>query len=202
MTVVHWDDRPGDDLAVAVGADWACMRRLTIAPGDPLHLDAEDRETVVWALDHDALVVRRPDDVERSVRAEGTLDVLVFAAEAPLADPLAPPRESAVVRPSELEGERVVDGLTSITRYEVGGPAGAVRVGIELVDVTPGRRSFPALDLDEVSVVLRGTGHAVVAGEEALVVRGNVVGQGERFVAGPQGLRVLSFRERPHHRSS
>ena len=197
MTVVQWDDRPGDDLAVAVGADWACLRHVTIGPGDPLHLDDDDRETVVWTLDRDAVVVRRPGDVERSVRAEGPLDVLVFAAAARLADPLEPPGSGVVVRPSTLSGERVVDGLTSIMRRDVGGPAGAVEVGVELVDVSPGRRSFPTLDLEEISVVLMGSGQALVGDDGPWVVRGSVVGQAERFVAGPQGLRLLSFRERP-----
>lgn len=196
MSVVHWDDLPGDDLAHAVGAGWASLRRLTIAPGESLHLDEDDRETVVWALDRDAMVVRRPEDVERSVRAEGNLDVLVFETGAPPPDPLVTPRPSVVLRPSELDGERVVDGLTSITRYALGEAAGAVGLSVDLVDVAPGRRSFPVLDLEEVSVVLRGTGQALVAGEEPWVSRGSVIGQGERFVAGPQGLRVLSFRER------
>ncbi len=61
--------------------------------------------------------------------------------------------------------------------------------------MAPGRRSFPALDLEELSVVLQGSGQVVAGGAEPWVVRGCVVGQGERFVAGPQGLRVLSFRE-------
>lgn len=197
MTVVHWDDRPGDDLAAAVGADWACLRRMTIGPGEPLQLDSDDRETVVWMLDRDATVVRRPEDPERSVRSESPLDVLVFATGAGRAGRTASPRPEVVLRPSELPGERVVDGLTSIRRFEVGPPAGAISAGVELVDVAPGRHSFPVLDLEEVSVVLRGTGRAIVEGQESWVVRGNVVGQGERFVAGPQGLRVLSFRERP-----
>ncbi len=197
MTVVHWDDRPGDDLAAAVGADWACLRRVTIRSGAPLELDSDERESVVWMLDRDAAVVRRPEDPERSVRAESSLEALVFATGAPRDDPRARSRPGAVVRPSELPGERVVDGLTSITRYEVGAPAGAVSTGVELVDVAPGRHSFPVLDLEEVSVVLRGTGRAIVNGEETWVVRGSVVGQGERFLAGPQGLRVLSFREHP-----
>jgi len=196
VTVVHWDDRPGDDLAAAVGADWACLRRLTIGPGDPLHLDAEDRETIVWTLDRDAAIIRCPGDVERSVRAEGPLDVLIFAAGAPH-EPLAPRPASGVVRPSELDGERVVDGLTSITRRDIGGPAGAIGVGVELVDVAPGRRSFPAADLEELSVVLQGSGQVAMGEKERWVVRGSVVGRGERFAAGPQGLRVLSFRERP-----
>lgn len=197
MSVVHWDDRPGDDLAIAVGAGWACLRRVTLGPGDPLHLDADDRETIVWTLDRDAVVVRRPGDVERSVRAEGALDVLVFATDAPPPDPLEPHAHRDIVRPSQLEGERLVDGLTSVMRYEVGAPAGAVGVAVELVDVAPGRRSLPVLDQEELSVVLRGTGQAVVDGEERWISRGSVVGQGERFIAGPQGLRVLSFRERP-----
>lgn len=197
MTVVHWDDRPGDDLAAAVGAGWACLRRLTIGPGDPLHLDGEDRETIVWTLDRDAVVVRRPGDVERSIRAEGSLDVLVFAAGARSADRLVPPRATGVVRPSELSGERVVDGLTSITRRDVGGPAGAVGIGVELVDVAPDRRSSPAWGIEELSVVLQGSGQVAAGAEDPWVVRGSVVGQGEGFVAGPQGLRVLSFRERP-----
>jgi len=197
VTVVHWDDRPGDDLAAAVGADWACLRRLTIGLGEPLHLDREDRETIVWTLDRDAAVIRRPGDVERSVRAEGPLDVLIFAARALQDDPLAPRRASGVVRPSELEGERVVDGLTAITRRDIAGPAGAIGVGVQLVDVAPGRRSRPTVDLEELSVVLQGSGQVAVGDEQPRVVRGSVVGQGERFVAGPQGLRVLSFRERP-----
>jgi len=196
VTVVHWDDRPGDDLAAAVGAGWACLRRLTIGPGDPLHLDREDRETIVWTLDRDAVVVRRPGDVERSIRAEGPLDVLIFAAGASRADPLAPPRASGLVRPSKLDEERVVDGITSITRRDIGGPAGAAGVGVELVDVAPGRRSSPTRDLEELSVVLQGSGQVAAGAEESWVVRGSVVGQGERFVAGPQGLRVLSFRKR------
>ncbi len=196
MSVVHWDELPDADLARAVGASWATLRRLTIVPGEPLHLAGTDRESVVWALDRDALVVRRPEDLERSVRAEGTLDELVFETEASLPDPVPPPRESAVVRPAELEGDRIVDGRTSITRYALGEAAGAVGLSVELVDVAPGRRSFPVLDLEEVSVVLRGAGQAVVDGQEPWVTRGSVVGQGERFVAGPQGLRVLSFRER------
>jgi len=197
VTVVDWDDRPGDDLAAAVGAEWACLRRLTLGPGEPLHLDAEDRETVVWALDRDAVMVRGPEDAERSVRAEGTMDVLVFAVDAPPAAPDATPRPGTMIEPSALEGERLIDGLTSITRRDVGGPVGAVGVAIELVEITPGRRSLPVSDLDEVSVVLRGAGQVVVDGQEPWVARGCVVGRGERYAAGPQGLRVLSFRERP-----
>jgi hypothetical protein len=194
VTVVHWDDRPGDDLAAAVGAGWACLRRITIAPGGPLHLDAEDRETIVWALDRDAVVVRRPGDLERSVRAEGALDVLIFAADAPGPDVLREPLAQGVVQPSALEGERVVDGPTSVIRRDVGGPTGAVGVGVELVDVAPGRSGLPAADVEEISVVLRGSGQ-IADSAGSWVVRGCVVGQGERFLAGPQGLRVLSFRE-------
>lgn len=197
MSVVHWDDRHGDDLARAVDADWACLRRLIVRPGQPLHLDSDARETVVWALDRDAVLVRHPADVERSVRAEGALDVLVFATSAPTPDPFDPAGPVTVVRPSEIPGERIADGLTSITRYEIGERAGAVGIGIDLVEVDPGRRSFPPLDLDEVSVVLRGRGHALVAGDEREVERGSIVSQGDRFVAGADGLQVLSFRERP-----
>jgi len=198
VSVVRWDEQDEeDDLARAVAAEWACLRRLTVRPGEPLHLDSDARETVVWALDRDAVLVRRPADVERSVRAEGALDVLVFAASAPAPDPFEPAGPVDVVRPSAVAGERVVDGLTSITRYEIGARAGAVGIGIDLVDIHPGRRSYPVLDIEEVAVVLRGSGRAIVAGAEREVQRGCVVGQGERFVAGPEGLRVLSFRERP-----
>ncbi len=195
MTVVHWDDRPGDDLAAAVGAGWACLRRITIDARDPLHLDAEDRETIVWILDRDAVIVRRPADLERSVRAQATLDVLVFAADGAGASWLGAPPSRGVVQPSEVEGERVVDGLTSIVRRDVGGAAGAVAAGVELVDIAPARRGFPSPDLEEVSVVLQGSGRVVGGGAEPWVLRGSVVGRAERFVAGPQGLRVLSFRE-------
>ena len=197
MTVVHWDDVDhDDDLAVAVGAGWACLRRVTITPGEPLHLGDDERETVVWTLDRDAVLVRRPQDVERSVRAEGTLELLVFAIDAPRPDPLVQPRPSTVVRPSELEGRRHVDGLTSVTRYDVGEPIGTVGVTLELIDVHPGRRSAPVLDLEELTVVLRGTGQARTGGQEPWVTRGSVIGQGERYIAGPQGLRLLCFRER------
>ncbi|CAA9480465.1 MAG: hypothetical protein AVDCRST_MAG53-556 [uncultured Solirubrobacteraceae bacterium] len=195
MTVVHWDDRPGDDLAAAVGAGWACLRRITIDARDPLHLDAEDRETIVWTLDRDAVIVRRPADLERSVRAQATLDVLVFAAGRAGGPWLGAPPSRGVVQPSEVEGERVVDGLTSIVRRDVGGAAGAVAAGVELVDIAPARRGFPSPDREEVSVVLQGSGRVVAGGAEPWVVRGSVVGRAERFVAGPQGLRVLSFRE-------
>lgn len=195
MTVVHWDDRPGDDLAAAVGAGWACLRRITIGPGDPLHLDKDDRETLVWALDRDAVVIRRPGDLERSVRAEGALDTLLFAAVAPGSDEGRAPPARGVVQASELTGERVVDGLTSVVRRDVGGPTGAVGIGVELVDVAPGRSGLPAADIEEISVVLRGSGQVVADGAEPWVVRGCVVGQGERFLAGPQGLRVLCFRK-------
>ncbi|MCW3011411.1 MAG: hypothetical protein JWO90_1815 [Solirubrobacterales bacterium] len=197
MSLVHWDDAPEDDLALAAGAGWACLRRLVLTPGGPLHLDADDRETVVWTLDRDAVLVRRPGDVERSIRAEGTLDVLVFAVDAPPADHTGEAHSPGVVRPASLEGERVVDGQTAIVRYDVGSAAGAVGVGVELVEVAPNRRSFPVLDLDQLSVVLRGSGQVVLDGAEPWVMRGSVVSQGERFTAGPQGLRVLTFRENP-----
>lgn len=197
MTVVHWDDEPGADLARAVGAEWACLRRVTVAPGGPLHLDADDRVSLVWALDRDAALVRAPGDVERSVRAEGTLDLLLFAAAAPRPNPRGASCGTGVVRPSELRGERVLDGRASFTRFAVSDALGARGVDAELVEVTPGHRSYPVLDLDEVSVVLGGTGRVVVGEEEPHVARGNVVGHGERFLAGPQGLRVLCFREHP-----
>lgn len=196
MSIVHWADRPGDDLAVAVGAPWACLRHLTIGPGEPLHLDGEDRETVVWTLDRDAVVVRRPGDVERSVRAEGPLQLLVCAVPASPVDAVEPGPTRAVVRPTEVAGERLVDGKTSITRRDVGAAAGAVRLGLELVDVAPLRRSLPALDVDEVAVVLDGDGDALVPDGERAVERGSVVGASEHFVAGPKGLRLLVFRER------
>lgn len=197
MTLAHWEDTPGEDLAQAVGAHWACLRRLAVTPGDPLHLDADDRVSVVWALDRDAVLARGPEDVERSVRAEGVLDLLLCATSAPRADPQAPPTPGPVVRTADLEPERLVDGQTSIVRWAVSDALGDVGLGVELVDVAPGRRSFPVLDLEEVSVVLRGTGRVVTGDAEPWVFRGCVVGQGERFTAGPQGLRVLSFRERP-----
>jgi mannose-6-phosphate isomerase-like protein (cupin superfamily) len=197
VTVVHWDDHPGDDLALAVGAGWACVRRLTIGPGEPLHLDGEDRETLAWLLDRDVVVARRPGDVERSLRAEGPTDLLVFAAGAPLATTPEDPEPVVVVRVATLPRERVRDGQTAIIRRDVGTPAGALGVALELVDVDPLGRSHPVLDQEEISVVLSGSGRVRLADGERDVRAGSVVGQAERFTAGDGGLRVVTFREQP-----
>lgn len=196
MTVVHWDDRPGDDLALAAGADWACLRHLTIGPGQPLHLDAEERETVAWLLGRDLVVSRRPGDIERSLRAEGPTGLLVFAAGAPLAPPPDTP-EPVIVQIADLPRERVRDGRTAIVRRDVGTPAGALAVVVELVDVDPDGRAAPVLDQEEVSVVLAGGGRVRLATEEVQEVRtGSVVTGADRFAAGPDGLRLLTFRRR------
>ena len=112
------------------------------------------------------------------------------------------PRPSTIVNLSEVERRPVDRPRISRVRRNLGMAAGSISVGLQHVEVTPGKESAPlhchSLE-EEIFVILAGDGHAVIGDDEVSVGPGHVVARPPAtrvphvFRAGPSGLTYLAF---------
>ncbi len=202
MSVVDAATVAGPDLGAAAGAVMTRLTRRTVETGEPLHLADDSLESIFWALDRDLAAARLPGDPERSLRADGRVDLLVFEGGSPTATRQPPGR---VVRPSEVAARRTDEGMTAVARRDIGRAAGSATVGLKLVDVDPGRRSHPFhchSAEEELFYVLAGEGGLRLGTDEYAVGPGHVLarpagtGVAHEFVAGAHGLSYLAFGSR------
>ena len=202
MSLVEAGEVDGPDLGRAAGAVMTRLTRRTVEVGEPLHLADDSLESIVWALDRDLAAVRLPGDHERSLRGDRRVDLLVFEGGGATATRQEPGR---IVQPSKLPARRTDEGMTALARRDVGRAAGSVTVGLTVIDIDPGRRSFPfhchAAE-EELFYVLAGSGAVRLGSDEHAVGPGHVVarpsgtGVAHEFLAGPGGLAYLAFGER------
>ncbi len=202
MTVVHASEVAGPDLGAAAGAVMTRLTRRTVETGEPLHLADDSLESIVWALDRDLAAARLPGDPERSLRADRRVDLLVFEGGGPTATPQPPGR---IVQPSQVAARRTDEAMTAVARRDIGRATGSATVGLKLIDVDPGRRSFPFhchSAEEELFYVLAGEGALRLGTDEHAVGPGHVLarpagtGIAHEFLAGPQGLTYLAFGDR------
>jgi uncharacterized cupin superfamily protein len=192
----------GPDLGRAAGAVMTRLTRRTVEVGEPLHLAGDSLESIVWALDRDLAAVRLPGDHERSLRGRPPRGPARVRGRGSDGHPQEPGR---IVQPSKLPARRTDEGMTALARRDVGRAAGSVTVGLTVIEVDPGRRSFPfhchAAE-EEVFYVLAGSGAVRLGSDEHAVGPGHVVarpsgtGVAHEFLAGPGGLTYLAFGER------
>lgn len=202
MSVVDASTVEGPDLGRAAGAVRTRLTRRTVEPGEPLHLADDSVESIVWALDRDLAAVRLPGDPERSLRATGHVDLLVFEGGGPTLTRQEPGR---VVEPSRVAPRRTDEAMTAVARRDIGRAAGSVTVGLTVIEVDPGRRGLPFhchSAEEEVFYVLDGSGALRLGGDEHAVGPGHVLarpagtGVAHEFLAGRHGLTYLAFGDR------
>jgi uncharacterized cupin superfamily protein len=129
-----------------------------------------------------------------------------FVYESHLGPPELPehpgPRPDTIVNLDDVEPSRVERPLVARTRRNLGLAAGSVTIGLQHVEVDPGKDSVPphchSLE-EEMFVVLAGDGQFVVGSEEISVHRGHVLarppatGVAHYFRAGEDGLTYLAY---------
>ena len=129
-----------------------------------------------------------------------------FVYESQLGPPELPPqpgpRPATIVNLEQVERREVNRPRISRTRRNLGVAVGSIRVGLQHVEVTPGKESAPlhchSLE-EEIFVMLAGDGTLVLAEEKLPVRPGHVVSRPPAtrvphvFVAGEAGLTYLAF---------
>jgi len=202
VSVVDAGTVAGPDLGAAAGAVMTRLTRRTVETGEPLHLADDDVESIVWALDRDLAAARLPGDPERSLRADRRVDLLVFEGGGPTATRQPPGR---IVKPSQVAARRREEGMTALARRDVGRATGTVTIGLNVVEIDPGRRghAFHCHSAEEeLFYVLAGSGGLRLGSDEHALSPGHVVarpagtGIAHEFIAGPGGLTYLAFGSR------
>jgi uncharacterized cupin superfamily protein len=135
---------------------------------------------------------------------EGAPAQFVYESQlgAPELPPQPGPRPSTIVNLDEIEPHRVQRPRVTRTRRNLGAAAGSVTIGLQHVEVDPGKDSVPphchSLE-EEIFVVLTGEGVFVVGSDEVDVRPGHVLarpagtGDAHHFRAGQGGLTYLAF---------
>lgn len=206
------------------GLSWCNGRTAEIGAGDcVVYLPHTGAHTVhaLEPLDLLAFGLRRWDEAtgfprlgmslvgRRMVRSEpGVLEgsPAQHIHESRLGPPELPPepgpRPATIVNLEEVQPREVDRPRISRTRRNLGLTAGSVAIGLQHVEVTPGKESAPlhchSLE-EEIFVVLEGDGTAVLGEEELAVGPGYVVSRPPAtrvphvFRAGQGGLTYLAF---------
>jgi uncharacterized cupin superfamily protein len=206
------------------GLSWQNGQTAEIGPGDCIvYLPRRGAHTLhaLEPLDVLAFGVRRWDEAtgfprlgmsligRRMVRSEpGALEgaPAQFVHESRLGPPELPPaptqRPATVVNVGDVDPREVNRPRISRTRRNLGVVAGSITIGLQHVEVTPGKESAPphchSVE-EEIFVVLRGDGTLVLGEEEIPMRPGHVVSRPpatrvpHMFRAGYAGLTYLAF---------